>query len=275
MSPESLQKIQAIMYPEIQRFRENARNGKFKRTDLSSNSGKIVNQINSIVTKEFTDQGIFDIVSEHVGIKYKIAGVSLELSAEGSTWWKNQQFYGESPKTMYAHLDESIYAPKAIVYLSDVMEYSGPTSAFIGIYEKFLNNTLQDIVGRVIGNIGNDKSSILSNYYDKQYHQSFVSENFRKHFMKLPPQLRFNSHLGWDVVPDTELESKMVQSEEVMLGTAGKFVVFDGSKLLHRGGLIEKGERIVLQVVLSEKKTIVHRGLKKIVRIYKGDWDGS
>jgi hypothetical protein len=55
-----------------------------------------------------------------------------------------------------------------------------------------------------------------------------------------------------------------------MLGNAGKFVVFDGSKLLHRGGLIEKGERIVLQVVISEKKTIIHRGLKKIKRIYKG-----
>ena len=164
MSPESLQKIQEIMHPEIQRFRENARIGKFKRTDLSSNSGKIVNRINSIVTKEFSKQGIFDIVSEHVGIKYKIAGVSLELSAEGSTWWKNKQFYGESPKTMYAHLDESIYAPKAIVYLSDVKEYSGPTSAFLGIYEKFSNNTLQDIIGRVIGNIGNDNSSILSNY---------------------------------------------------------------------------------------------------------------
>ena len=270
LSPESLQNIQKIMLPEIQRFRENARNNKLKRSDLSSNSGKIVGQINKIVTKEFADQGIFGVISQYVGVKYKNAGVSLELSVEGSTWWKNNQFLGESPKTMYAHLDESIYAPKAIVYLSDVKEYNGPTSGFIGVYEKFSNNPLQDVVGRVIGNIGNDNNSILKNYYDSQYHQSFASENFRKHFMKLPPQLRFNSHLGWDIIPNTELESKIAQTEEVMLGNAGKFVVFDGSKLLHRGGLIEKGERIVLQVVISEKKTIIHRGLKKIKRIYKG-----
>jgi hypothetical protein len=34
-----------------------------------------------------------------------------------------------------------------------------------------------------------------------------------------------------------------------MTGPPGKFIVFDGSQLLHRGGLIEAGERIALQVV--------------------------
>lgn len=270
ISPETLKLIQRVMVPEIDNFRENARNNKLKRSDLSSNTGKIVDEINRIVNKEFERQGIFELVSEHIGIKYKTVGVSLELSSEGSTWWKNNQFPGDSPKTMYAHLDESIYAPKAIVYLSDVTEHNGPTSGYIGTYEKFENTRVQDLLGRVIGNVGNNENSALKDYYKKQYHQSFASENFRKHFMMLPPQLRFNSHLGWDVIPNSELETRIAETEEVMLGPAGKFVVFDGSKLLHRGGLIEQGERIVLQVVISPKANLWNRGIKKIQKIVKG-----
>jgi hypothetical protein len=67
--------------------------------------------------------------------------------------------------------------------------------------------------------------------------------------MSLPRELRFNSHFGWDVIPGSELESRMKSEELVMTGSAGKFIVFDGSQLLHRGGLIESGERIALQVV--------------------------
>ena len=86
--------------------------------------------------------------------------------------------------------------------------------------------------------------------------------------MSLPSELRFNSHFGWDVMPGSELESVMKSEELVMTGPAGKFIVFDGSQLLHRGGLIEAGERIVLQVVFLSKsissKTLTKRHSPRI-----------
>jgi hypothetical protein len=48
----------------------------------------------------------------------------------------------------------------------------------------------------------------------------------------------------------------MVQKENMMLGVPGDFVVFDGAQLLHRGGLITQGERVVLQVVFYPKSKI-------------------
>jgi hypothetical protein len=170
---------------------------------------------------------------------------------------------------MYAHLDESIYAPKAIIYLTKVEKENGPTSCYLGVYERFQNSPLQDAIGRVIGNVGNRINSELNTFYQKPYHQSFASENFRRHFMKLPPELRFYSHLGWDVLADTDLENEIAVTEEVMLGPAGTFVVFDGSKLLHRGGLIEKGERIVLQVVFSPRAGVMKRAILKAKKALK------
>jgi hypothetical protein len=91
------------------------------------------------------------------------------------------------------------------------------------------------------------------------------SSNFRKHFMLLPESLRFNSHFGWDILSGSKLENVIADREELMLGAPGKFVVFDGSRLLHRGGLIEEGERLVLQVVFWPKVP----ALKRVAQIFQ------
>ena len=63
--------------------------------------------------------------------------------------------------------------------------------------------------------------------------------------------MRFNSHFGWDVEPHSQLEDFLLSKETQVLGPAGTTLVFDGARLLHRGGLIEEGERIVLQVIFG------------------------
>ncbi len=252
-------KILKLSETQVKIFRERAQAGLLKRTDLSINEGKLVAKISKLIDKDFKSQGIFNLVSDYVGIKYTFTGVSLELSVAGSTWWKNSIQGSTPPRTMYAHLDESIYAPKAIVYLSDVGPTNGPTSSYPGVYDSLNNNPLQDIIGRVVGSIGNNPESILFDYYSKSYHQSMGSIRFREHFMLLPESLRFNSHFGWDILAKSELEGLIADREEVMLGGPGKFVVFDGSRLLHRGGLIEEGERLVLQVIFWPRIPITKR----------------
>ena len=247
LNQKSVNQILKLSKETITEFRSKVKAGKVKRDDLSVNSGELVKKIGWILDKEFKKTGVFDAVSEFFGIRYDHTGLSLELSTEKSTWWKNKISNLETPKTMYAHLDESYFAPKSIVYLSEVEEFSGPTSCYPGVYKQFNNNPLKDIVGRVIGNVaGVDK---LKNYYNSEYHQAFSSMRFREHFMSLPTKIRFNSHFGWDVLPNSKLENYLVGKEKVLLGAAGDFIIFDGAQLLHRGGLINKGERIVLQVI--------------------------
>jgi hypothetical protein len=92
------------------------------------------------------------------------------------------------------------------------------------------------------------------------------SENFRRHFMRLPECLRFNSHLGWDVLPGSDLESHLAGGECKMIGPAGTFIVFDGARLLHRGGLMQEGERLALQVIFSDL-TFAERAVGKVKRM--------
>lgn len=259
ISKEAVEEILSIGANSLTKFRENARKGRLKRSDLSVDSGPVVGKIAKVIDREFKRQGIFGEVSRFVGIDYRFTGMSLELSYEGSTWWKDAIGNDRPPKTMYAHLDESVFAPKSIVYLSDVKSENGPTTLFPAAYQEMCNNPLQDIIGRVVGRVGNRVGSRLSELYRKSYHQSAGSPEFRRHFMKLPESLRFNSHFGWEVLPDSELERSLAEREIEMLGPAGTFIVFDGSNLLHRGGLIQQGERVVLQVVFYPGTRWAHR----------------
>ncbi len=84
--------------------------------------------------------------------------------------------------------------------------------------------------------------------------------------MRLPECLRFNSHMGWDVAPGSDLELNLAANELKMTGPAGTFIVFDGARLLHRGGLMQEGERLALQVIFSDL-TFTDRAVGKIKRI--------
>nr|WP_198984580.1 hypothetical protein [Herbaspirillum sp. ASV7] len=247
--------------------RANAAAGRLRREDLSINAGPTVRAIRNVLNREFKALGVLDAVSAYTGCKIRVTGLALELSVPQATWWKNTIANLERPpRTLYAHLDETISCPKAIVYLSDVTEQNGPTSCYPGAYEAMQLNPLQEIIGRIVGTVGSQRDSPLKEYYAKQYHQSVNSENFRRHFMRLPACLRFNSHMGWDVMPGSELESTLTADEIKMTGPAGTFITFDGARLLHRGGLMQEGERVALQVIFSNS-TFTERAVNKLKRM--------
>lgn len=266
----AVSKIQKITAPHIAKLRKNASLGLITREDLSINNSRFISSIVKILNKEYGKAGILEAVSSYMGQPYDVGGMALELSVPKSTWWRDGLNPStKAPSTIYAHLDESKKFPKSIIYLSDVGIGNGPTSFYPKIYDDLQINTLQDVIGRVIHRVGEQPDSMLHSYYAKIYHQSMLSERFRKHFMKLPAELRFNSHFGWDVMPASNLEKSMEDIEQTMLGGAGSCLIFDGARLVHRGGLIEKGERIVLQVIFSPRLTIPHKISLKFMGVIK------
>lgn len=247
----AVSRIMDISSDEINVFRSRAAKGQLKREDLSANDDPIVGQIVEILNDEFRAQGVLDAVSAYTGFDCRVGGLAIELSVPQATWWRDTLGTSVPPKTMYAHVDESIIYPKAIVYLSTVTPANGPTSCYPGVYEELHLNALQEIIGRVLNYPGSLEDSVLKSYYGKSYHQTMSSNRFRQHFMRLPAELRFNSHMGWDVVPGSETEQKFMDRERVMTGAAGTYIVFDGGRLFHRGGMVESGERIALQVIFA------------------------
>lgn len=259
--------LRGLAERELGKFRAHAAAGRLKRDDLSLSSGPTVRAIRAVLNREFMKLGVLDAVSAYTRRKTQVTGLALELSVSQATWWKNAIAGLERPPhTLYAHLDETISCPKSIVYLSDVGESNGPTGCYPGAYEAMQLNPLQELIGRVVGTVGISSDSPLKGYYAKQYHQSVNSENFRRHFTRLPECLRFNSHMGWDVAPGSELESQLAAAERKMVGPAGTFIAFDGACLLHRGGLMQEGERVALQVIFSDL-TFMERAVSKVKRM--------
>jgi hypothetical protein len=251
ISEQALNSIRRHAEPLLARLRSNASEGRVTRTDLSVNSGRVIRRIVRLLNREFRRSGVLGDLQHLLRGRPRVVGLALELSVSGSTWWQLPIASSEWPKTLYAHVDRAIDAPKSIVYLTDVGPENGPTSCYPSAYQQVAKNPLQDLVGRCLETIGRDADSPLHAYYQLAG-QPLQNERFRGHFMRLPPELRFNSHFGWDVVPRSPLEDFLAATEFQVLGPAGTALVFDGAQLLHRGGLISEGERVVLQVVFGD-----------------------
>lgn len=249
----AVQEILDLGAADLERFRQRAAKGQVTRDDLSVNTGPAVARICRILNREYGKLGALDAISAYMGRPMTVSGVALELSVPQATWWANHlEGLARPPTTLYAHVDESVVHPKSIVYLTAVDAARGPTSCYPHAFDELGLDPLALLVGRVIGQVGAAADSPLREHYSKPYHQAMSSDAFRRHFMRLPPALRFYSHLGWDVLPDSDLEAALTRRETVMLGPAGTFILFDGGNLLHRGGLMEQGERIALQVIFSD-----------------------
>ena len=271
LSPSVVARILRVMDPFLTTARAVAQTGETRREFLSVNSGASVRKVVRAINKEFARLGVLEEVSSILPRKARVIGLAVELSVPSSTWWRNSINDGPGPATMYAHFDEGIEAPKAIVYLTEVRSENGPTSCFPGIYEALELSPLQDAVGRFVGVVGNKPGSPLAEAYGKAYGNSMSSPLFRAHFMALPDALRFNSHFGWDILPSTEIEAQVSGREVVMTGPPGTAIIFDGARLLHRGGLIDSGERIALQVIFGNRSAAewLRLALRKATSVLK------
>ncbi len=242
---------QRLVETEANRFRAVAAAGRLQREDLSTNGGPSVRRIVSLLNREFRRNGVFDLLKSYYGRRFCVLGLSLELSDSRSTWWRHTVYEIDAPRTLYAHLDESIEFPKAILYLSDVSMQSGPTSVYPRLWNQMGLNPVVDAVGRLLCTFWRGNDVLVTYLDDVPYHQTFGSPRFRDLFMALPTELRFNSHLGWDVLAGSLLEQDMVARESFLTGPPGTYVVFDGARLFHRGGLIESGDRVACQIIFG------------------------
>lgn len=266
LEQETLKQILKIAEKYIPIFKLNIKNKKTSREDLSINRGKNIRKIIKILNKHFYNQGVNKDISVYMQKNFEVTGCSLEMSTEHSTWWKWDGSQGISQHTLYAHLDQSLLCPKSICYLSDVDEKSGPTSFYPNLYEELKLNFVQNIFGRVLSSIGKNKKSKLYEIYNNSSNRAYNCEEYFKHINLLPKNLRFDSHIGWYVKNNSKLEKKFIERELKMIGIKGKYVIFDGSRIIHRGGCVSKGERLALQITFGIKQNLLQKIWKKITK---------
>lgn len=268
IDPYIVKKINKILNSELNKLLDKERNNLISRADLTYSGGLKIRKVINLLNNYFEKNGHLEVVSNYLGYKSEINALALELSSPRSNWWKHKKNSLE-PKTLGVHLDKEFTCLKSILYLSDVKEENGPFTVYPGIYENLKLNIFQDILWRIILETANEiKNEKLKKYLNiKENSQPFLSENLQKIYSKLPKIISFNSHFGWELDSGSELEKKIVNSKNVFLGQSGTMITFDGSRILHSGGLVKENNRVVLQIIYSKKISFIKRYLKKFKRI--------
>jgi hypothetical protein len=252
VSGATLNRLNKLTKKSVKLLIQKSQFGEGDRASLSISSGWSILRLTRILNREFSRSQVLEYVGQLVPYNVKVVGVALELSTDNPSWWKHEGLNQTDPKTKYAHFDEGIESPKAIVYLSKVGMSNGPFSYYPYLFEQLDLSPFQLLVSRCIGNVAQQMFGSIADSV-----RPTSTTTFRRLYMKLPREIRSNSHFGWDVIPNSNLESVMTTSETFLLGDAGTFIVFDGPNIVHRGGRVEEGQRIALQVIFG------HRSLRK------------
>lgn len=243
----------SILRPEIKELKIREKNGCIKREDLSTNSGELVYRATQLLDAATHGAGINEIMSCYLGFKAGVTGLAVEIGSSSSTW-TNSCYEGLEPSTLYMHRDESFAHPKLFLYLTKIDRDNGAFS----VLENSDNfhgkpSYLQSLIGRIVSRVGRDKQHHSYGYWQHVYHHAFGCRHFRRQFMKLPSEMRYCSHYGWDVQPDSKLHAELLESERFLEGDPGSCIIFDGYRVTHKALVKSNCEHISIQAIFGPK----------------------
>ncbi|MGD1902799.1 MAG: hypothetical protein ACFB9N_11225 [Geitlerinemataceae cyanobacterium] len=265
VDPSVVANLRASLAPIMASIEEKARQGLDSREHLSVN--QIPREITAYLNRYFEQQGINRAVRGTRREAASVSGFALELSVPNAGWWQSgYATLGHSNELCsYFHTDEGRDFYKAILYLSDVERAEFGATGYIPSTFAARRERLPWIVGRAICSI--DRSL----YPDLNEGDRLSSlRAFRQHFMMLPEYLRENSHWGFDAIDALPIAKTIAEREEKLLGKAGRCIVFDGSRLVHRGGLVKQGQRWALQIIFGVNKQNVAPLYSRLPALFKG-----
>jgi len=178
-------------------------------------------------------QGALDLVREYLPGRGKVKAITLQWNRAGESHWSNKFADLEAVNSTadWLHVDTGSGVLKAIYYVSDeVTAESGAFSYVVGS-----NNRYTSLIDRLIRSAA-DWSGIGGK--DR--------EN-RRMFNALPRFFQRKADFGFDVIDEA---AEPLKARERVCGSAdGNLILFDNSGV-HRGGMVRKGERVILQIIL-------------------------
>jgi hypothetical protein len=164
---------------------------------------------------------------------------SLNVKVSGPSREFKRGFFGDigepDPPTRYMHVDSSPAGGmvKAIVYASHVTDRTGPFSYVMGSH-RFRDRWLHRLARRAV-----HKSRVLQRWAPEQ----------RRLFYALPSFLRHKAEVGNDFRCDDARAASLLATEKRFISADGAFILFDNAGI-HRGGLVDEGRRVILQLIL-------------------------
>ncbi len=170
-----------------------------------------------------------------MGREVSLVDVNPQLNDDSDDFWKKlfSDMDIEHPPTAYFHRDASGGDLKVIFYLSDVGLENGPFNFVLGSHSMRLSR-LDDYICEANDSNGFAGTSLAA----------------RLQFAALPRSLRQKGTFGNDLRKVDELQQQLLDATWQVQAPKGSMVMFD-TKGVHRGGLVEQGERRVITCILG------------------------
>lgn len=184
----------------------------------------------------FDRYGIIEAASAYLGRPVGVKHVNAQINDQDLAFWKRvfPDTQLADPWGSYLHIDATYGMLKCAIYVHDIGPDGGPfcyvrgsQNADIGWFEGMTRRT-------------NDFSGF-----------SGRKPEARKKFMALPALLRKKADFGGDLRDDSADVQRLREGHFSATSNYGNCVLFDGNGM-HRGGMVNKGERRCIFILLAE-----------------------
>ncbi|RYF99496.1 MAG: hypothetical protein EON94_11235 [Caulobacteraceae bacterium] len=231
--------LQAISQPEFDRLaaRRGASNGQRNFEESRGQASRAAQrELFDTIEATLREAGIFDVASAYLGRKTRLVDVNPQINDTSDTFWRDifpDTELAAIPPTAYCHRDASGGDLKAIFYMTPVDARRGPFSYVVGSNRMHISR-LDDLICEA-----NDSNGLAG-----------TDPRSRALFAALPARLRQKGSFGNDLNPDSDLGREIGAGLWSVTADAGSIVLFD-TKGIHRGGMVEEGERRVITCVIG------------------------
>lgn len=189
-----------------------------------------------IIERVLKEAGVMDVASAYMQRPGRVIDVNPQVNDASDSFWKDifpDTPPSELPGSAYCHRDASGGDLKAIIYMTDVSPTNGPFSYVIGSHRMQIS-TADDLICEA-----NDSNGLAGT--------DAVS---RARFAALPAKFRQKGSFGNDLLPSAPLAQDIARGLWAVSAPKGSIVLFD-TKGIHRGGMVESGERRVITCVIG------------------------
>jgi len=184
----------------------------------------------------FRHYGIIEAASAYLGRPVAVKHVNAQINSEDYAFWKRQ--FADTkladPWGSYLHVDATYGMLKCAIYVHDIGPDGGPF-CYVRGSQRAKVGWLEGMVRRT-----NDFAGLNSRRVE-----------MRRKFMALPRFLRKKAEFGADVLDDTPEAQRLREGHFSATSNYGNCILFDGNGI-HRGGMVNKGERRCVFILLAE-----------------------
>jgi hypothetical protein len=184
----------------------------------------------------FKRYGIIEAASAYLGRPVGVKHVNAQINDQDLAFWKRvfPDTQLADPWGSYLHIDATYGMLKCAIYVHDIGPDGGPfcyvrgsQNTKVGWFEGMVRRT-------------NDFCGFSSRKVDA-----------RRKFMALPAFLRKKADFGGDLSDDSPDVQRLREGHFGATSNYGNCVLFDGNGI-HRGGMVNQGERRCLFILLAE-----------------------